>query len=164
MSLTVSYECCLSLTVSPVPWSCCILSLSPIVTGCHLLSLLSFGVATCLSLFLPVPCGSACLSLSPKISGHLLLSLLYQGVAACLSLAFIVAGCLSKCLPMPSSYCMSLTVYYVCWLSCTVSPLPWSCYMSLTVSSSSMEMLHVSHCLPWFLAVSLSSMLLLHVS
>ena len=26
--------------------------------------------------------------------------------------------------------------------------------MSLTVSSSSMELLHVSHCLLWFLAVS----------
>ena len=48
-------------------------------------------------------------------------------------------------------------------LSLTVSPVPWSCYMSLTVSigcwlsltvsPSAMELLHVSHCLLLLLAV-----------
>ena len=52
---------------------------------------------------------------------------------------------------------MSLTFYCVCWLYITVSPIPWSgsmslivsygCWLSLTVSSKSMVMLHVSHCL-----------------
>ena len=48
---------------------------------------------------------------------------------------------------------MSLTVSYVCWLSLTVSP-------------SAMELQHISHSLPWYLAVYnyLSSpMNLLHV-
>ena len=38
---------------------------------------------------------------------------------------------------------MSLNVSYGCWLS-------------FTTSSSAMEMLHVSHYLPWLLSVSLS--------
>ena len=49
---------------------------------------------------------------------------------------------------------MSLTVSYCFYLSQTVSPVPWSYYMSITISSSSMEFLHVSYCLLWLLAFS----------
>ena len=69
---------------------------------------------------------------------------------------------------------MSLSVFHGCLLSLTVSPVPWSCYMSLifagclslsypvplyccmslTLFSCSMELLHVYHCHLWFLAVS----------
>ena len=50
------------------------------------------------------------------------------------------------------SYCPSgptelLHVSDCCWLSLAVLPVPLSCCMSLTVSSSSMELLHVTHCL-----------------
>ena len=46
---------------------------------------------------------------------------------------------------------MSLTIFHCCWLS-------------LTVSSTPMELLAVSHCLPLLLAVSPGHMDLLHVS
>ena len=49
---------------------------------------------------------------------------------------------------------MSLTDSIGCWLSLILSLVPLSCLMSFTVSSSSMALLHVHHCLPWFLAVS----------
>ena len=59
---------------------------------------------------------------------------------------------------------MSLNVSHGCWLSLTDSPVPWSSYMSfsisyyclftLTVSPSDMELLHISHCLLWLLTVS----------
>ena len=51
---------------------------------------------------------------------------------------------------------MSLTIFHCCWLSLTVSP-------------SSIELMHVDHCLQWLLAFShyiymYSPMELLHVS
>ena len=66
--------------------------------------------------------------------------------------------------PVPQICYMSLTVYHGSWLSLTVCLIPCRCCMSLTVSFarllsltvslSSMELLHVSHCLPFLLAVS----------
>ena len=47
---------------------------------------------------------------------------------------------------------MSLTVFYGFWLSQTVSQLPLSFNMSLTVSYSSIELLHVPYSLLSFLA------------
>ena len=49
---------------------------------------------------------------------------------------------------------MSHTVSYGCWQFLTFSHFPWSCYISLTFSSSSMELLHVHHCVPLLLAFS----------
>ena len=51
---------------------------------------------------------------------------------------------------------MSLSVTYGKWLSLSLplSPVTWSCYMSFAVSSSSMELLHVSQFLVWLLVVS----------
>ena len=87
-------------------------------------------------------------------------------------------GCVCLSLSLSSGY-ISLTVSHGCWLSLTVSlvpwsfyksliaagclslslPVQWSCCMFLTVSSSSIELLHVSHsllllpavphCVPW---------------
>ena len=102
MSFTVSYGCLLSLTVSPIPWSC-YMSLT-VSHGC----LLSLTVST-------VSWIAACLSLSPMVAGcfsgpiellhvsHCLAWLLavshslskYDGVAECLSLSIMVAMCLS---------------------------------------------------------------------
>ena len=65
----------------------------------------------------------------------------FHGVATCLSLSFMDAGCLSLSLLVPWNCCMSLTISHCCWLS-------------LTFSSSSMEFLHVPHCLQLMLAVS----------
>ena len=80
----------------------------------------------------------------------------------------MVSGCVSQ------RCCMSLTDSHGCWLSLNFPPVPWCCYVSLTVShgcrlylTGPMELLHVTHCLPWLLAVfnSLySTMELLHVS
>ena len=50
------------------------------------------------------------------------------------------------------------------WLSLTVYLVPKRCYMFLSVSSSSLELLHVSNCLLWLLAVFPSAMELLYVS
>ena len=55
-------------------------------------------------------------------------------------LSLTVSVFLSLSLPAPW---MSLTVSYGFCLSQTVSPVPWSCYMSITVSSSSMEFLQI---------------------
>ena len=52
-----------------------------------------------------------------------------------------VAACLSLSLPVPWSCFMSLTVSYVFWLS-------------LTVSTIAMDLLHVSHCLFQFHGVA----------
>ena len=49
---------------------------------------------------------------------------------------------------------MCLSVSYGALWSLTISPITWSCYMSFTVSSTSMELLHVSHSLRWLLAFS----------
>ena len=125
MSLTVSHSCWLSLTVSLVPRS-----------------------ATCFSLFHERHAATVS-----------------QRVAACLSLSPCY-GCRRSLTisSTPWSFLMTLTVSYGCWLYLTVSPVLWSCYMSLTVSyccllslnvaPSAMEFLNISHCLPWFLAVS----------
>ena len=146
------------------------------VDGCLSMSLLSNGL-------------SICLFESKLVAGCLLLSLKSHVLAACLSLSVLVAGYLSLSLLFQLSRCMSLTVsiggwlsitfhpsdivlLHVshcsngCWLSLTVSLVPWSycmsltvsyCYwMSLIVSPSTMEFLNVSHCLLWLLAVSLS--------
>ena len=79
--------------------------------------------------------------------------------------------------PVPWSCYLSLTVFHCCWLSLTVSPIEWSCcksltlssipcsrnmsltvtyccWLCLTVSSRAMELLHVSHCLLWFMGLS----------
>ena len=90
-----------------------------------------------------------------------------HGVDAFLLLSPIVTSCPTLSLPVPwrcSTAC--LTVSYCCWLSLTFFPVSWSCYIYLTISSISMELLHLSHCLPWLLAVSHSlsgSKELLHV-
>ena len=65
---------------------------------------------------------------------------------------------------IPWSCCMSITVSYGCWLSLIFYLVPWSCFMSitvsygywlyLTVSLRAMELLHVSKCLLWLLAVT----------
>ena len=59
---------------------------------------------------------------------------------------------------------MSLIVSYCFCLSLTVPLVPWSFYMFLTVSSSTMKLLHVSHCLPLSLAISPIAMEFLFVS
>ena len=51
---------------------------------------------------------------------------------------------------------MSLTVSYCCLFYLTLTPVRWSLYMSVTVSTISMELLHVSFYLPWLMAVSVS--------
>ena len=58
---------------------------------------------------------------------------------------------------------MSLNMTHGCWLSLTVSQVPWGSYMSssisyycsftLTVFPTSIELLRVSHCLLWLLTV-----------
>ena len=130
LPLTISHCCWLSLTVypSPIEWLH--------VSHCHPLLLdVSYRLYQC------------------------------HGVAACLSLSPIVTGCLYRSLPVPWSFCMSdcqgcrlfLTVSPVPWNCCmslTVSPVPWSCYMSFTVS----------HCCWLSLTVSISAMELLHIS
>ena len=63
------------------------------------------------------------------------------GVAAFLSLYPIVAGCLPLSLPVPWSCFLSLTVSHCRWLS-------------LIVFTSAMEFLHVSHCLFQFYGVA----------
>ena len=45
-----------------------------------------------------------------------------------------VAGCLSLSLSVPWSCFMSHTVSYCCWLSLTIHKVPWSCCISLTLS------------------------------
>ena len=59
---------------------------------------------------------------------------------------------------------MCLNVFYSCLFYLTVSPVPWSFFISLTVSigvwvsltvsTSAMKLLHVFHCLIWLMAVS----------
>ena len=59
---------------------------------------------------------------------------------------------------------MSLTVSHCCWQSLTFRPVPWSSFkslsdfygfwLSLNVCLCAMELLHVSHFLPWLLAAS----------
>ena len=78
------------------------------------------------------------------------LDYLNNAAATCLSLSFILPGILSLFL-QSHVVCMSLTASYSCWLS-------------LNVSSSSMELLYVCHCLSWLLVVSSSALELLHVS
>ena len=139
------------------------------------MSLRSKGFATCLCLSLIV---SNCLSLS-----------LLMPWSCCMFLA-VSYGCLlslNVCLCakelMHFSYCLLLllsvflsllvpwrcctaciTLSYCCWLSLIVFLVPCSCYMSLTVSSISMDLLHVSHCLPLLLAVSASAIEFVAVS
>ena len=148
MSLNVPYGCWLSLSISPRAMDL-------------------QHVSKCLQCLLAVTYylnGSMELQ---HVSLYLLLLLVdshyvsqCQGVAACISLSPIVADCFSLSLPVPWSCCMSLTVFYGYWMSLTVCLTIWSSYISLTVShcywlslTVSMELLHVSHCLPWLLAV-----------
>ena len=128
------------------------LSLSPMVTDCPWLSLLvpwSYWLSLTFShgvlLYLTVSSSSKellhvshCLLWLLDISHSLFY---FHGVAACLSLPPNFSSCLYLSHPFPRSRCMSLTVYYGCWLS-------------LTASSLSMELLPVFHCLPWLLALS----------
>ena len=104
MSLTAFYDCWLSLTVSPVLWSCC-MSLT-VSYGCWL----SLPVSLVQSSFYMSLFVSSC-------SMELLHAFHYLPRAAC---------CLSLSLIMPWSRCMSFTVSCGCWLSLTVSPVPWS--------------------------------------
>ena len=105
------------------------------------------------------------------VAGCLSKSLRSHWVCTCLSLPLIFACCLSL---SPWSCCMSLTVSYCSWLSPTLSQVSSSFYMSLVVagclsiplqmlwsycislivSSSSMELLHVFHFLLWLLVFS----------
>ena len=104
------------------------LSLSPMVSGCLILSLQSHAISACLSLF-------------PIVAGLLSLSIWSHGVAPCLSMSPIVTDILSLSLPVPWSFCISFAVSYCYWFSLTVTP-------------STMEFLHVSHCLLWLMDVS----------
>ena len=91
ISITVSYRCLLSITISPLPQSCCV-SLN--VSNSYWLSSLSrwsHGVA-------------ACLSLSPKVAGFILLSL--SALCSC-SMSLSVTNCagsLSLPLPVPRDF------------------------------------------------------------
>ena len=130
MSLTVSHGCWLSLTVSLVPWS------------------------SCMSLTVSYGCW---LSLTISTSSIELLH-----VSRCFLIFFVVSQCLlwllavSNCLSYPMEL-LHVTVSHCFWMSLTLSPVPWSCcmsltvsyccWLSLTVSPSAMELLHVSHCL-----------------
>ena len=91
-------------------------------------------VSRCLLLFLAVPqCLLWLLAVPDCLSNPM--ELLH--VSQCLPLLLAVFHCLSG----PMSCCMSLTVSY-------------GCYLSLTVSPSSIELLHLSIYLLWLLAVS----------
>ena len=135
MSLTVSYPCWLSLTISPVLWCCCMfLTVSNGGWLCLTVSPRAMEflyVSHCLFQFYGF---AACLSLSPKFSGYLSLSFCSHGVATCLSLSPMVAGCLSLSLPAPWSFYLSLIVSCWCWLTLNACPVSWSCYMSLIVA------------------------------
>ena len=144
----VSFSFSLSLRFNEV--AAC-LSQCAIVTSCPSLSLQSHGVTTCLSLSLMF---AGCLSLSglsqgvaaylllsPMVTCFFSLSLWYHGFAACLPLSPMVASCLSLSFTVPWIYCMSFTISFGCWLS-------------FIVYSSAMELLALSNCLQWFLAVS----------
>ena len=144
LSLLVPWICCLSLTVSPVPY----MSLA-----------LSHGFLLSLTVSLvPWNC-----YMSLNVSHGCLLSPRSHGVATYLSQFPMVDGCLSLSLSVPWICCMSLNFSQGYWLTLTVSPVYWSCYMSLTLSHSfwlsftvnysAMNLLHVSHCLPSLLAV-----------
>ena len=61
-------------------------------------------------------------------------------------------------LTVSDGFWLSLIVSYSFRLSLTVSLVTRRCYMSLTVSSSSMKLLHVSHCRLWLLAASPSAL------
>ena len=151
---------CLSLSLRSNGVATC-LSLSFMITGCLSLSFLVHGVAAyhllstmvadCPLLSLRSNAVAACLSLSPVVSGCLLLSLRSHGVAACLSLSQMVSGCFSLSLKVPCSCCMSLTVFYDCWLSLPVSP-------------SAMDLLLVSDYLFQFHGVSICNSLSLMVA
>ena len=136
---------CLSLSL-PVQWSCFLsltfsysYLLSPTVSST---SKELLHVSHCLLLFLSVSNNfflchgvGAYPTLPLIVASCLSLSVRSHGVATSLSSSLIVARCLSLPLLGQCSYSMSLTVHYSCWLA-------------LTIYSSSMELLHVSHCLP----------------
>ena len=149
MSLTVSNGWLLSL---PPSFSCC-MSLA-VSHCCWLLHTVSPSAMDLLHVSL---CFQWCLAVSHHLSGYVELLHVFHclfhfhRVAACPSPSLMVAGRLSL------SSAMEL-------LALSVSPVPWSCYMFLTVSyccwlsltfpPSSIELLNVSHCLIWLLAVS----------
>ena len=97
------------------------------------------------------------------VAGCLLRFLRSHEVAACLSLFLLGADVLSLSLPVLYSCCMCLTVS--CCAGCLSLSL-WShgvaaylsvsygYWLSLTVPLTAIELLHVSQCLLWLLAVS----------
>ena len=134
MCLTVCYCCLLSLTFSLVLWSNC---MSLTVFYSCLLSLTvgpsSMELLNVYESLLWLLAFSHCLSS-------------YYRVAACLSLSSMFASIFSLSFRSRGvDTCLSLSL-----------PVPCSCCMSLTVSSSSMLLVHVSHCLLWLLATCTS--------
>ena len=158
MSLTVSYCCWLSLTVSPIPWTCCMsLTLSyvclqslticlvklsfnmplPVSNSCCLFLTVSPIQWSCCMVLTVSNCYWLPLTVSPSAMellyvSHCLLWLL----AFChsLSLCHKVPPCLKLYLMVAVSFSFSLWSNGVATCLSLSLPVPWSCCMSITVS------------------------------